>query len=205
MDLLRRRPRGAAAVEPGADLFADVSAGARRVAVTVRRRHRAELVRLHRVLFSDAGEWLASNGPAYTPPGIISRAVRDPLARVSVCADVGDLTDVVAAGGLDGPTAPGMVAVHVSVGGHRRFVEGPRRLSPAEEEGWARAVYGPRSEDAAYYGGHSTEIVPTGIAHFFLFLGPHRNPLPAPPGWVGPLRPITGLGPSAAPARATTR
>ncbi len=180
-------------------MLSDGSAGARRVAATVRRRHRAELIRLHRALFSDAGEWLKTNGPAYTPPGIINRAVRDPLARVSVCADVGDLTDVVAAGGLDGPTAPGMVAVHVSVGGHRRFVEGPRMLSAAEEEGWARAVYGPRSEDAAYYGGHSTEIIPTGIAHFFLFLGPDRTPVPAPRGWVGPLRPITGSTVSAGP------
>lgn len=160
----------------------------------VRRRHRVELADLHRSLFADAGEWLASNGPAYTPPGIIARAVRDPLARVSVCAAVSDLTDVVADGGLEGPTETGMVAVHVSVGGHRRFVEGPRRLSPAEEEGWARAVYGPRSEDAAYYGGHSIEIVRTGLAHFFLFLGSDRTPVPAPPGWVGALRPITALG-----------
>lgn len=113
-----------------------------------------------------------------------------------MCADVGDLTDAAAAGELPGPVDVGTSVVHVSVGGYHRFVEGPRTLSPAEEEGWVRAVYGPQSEDAAYYGGHSTEITPTGIAHFFLFLGPDRTPVPAPHGWaVGPLRPITRPAP----------
>lgn len=193
MGLLGRwRGSGTGEADSADDLFPEVSAAARRVAATVRRRHRVELVELHRALFSEVGERDHDLGPAYIPPGIIARAVRDPLARVSVCADVGDLTDAAAAGELPGPVEAGTSVVHVSVGGHHRFVEGPRTLSPAEEEGWVRAVYGPRSEDAAYYGGHSTEMTPTGIAHFFLFLGPDRSPVPAPPGWaVLPLRPIT--------------
>jgi len=108
--------------------------------------------------------------------------------RVSVAASVSE-ADVA---GTRDPVTAGAVAVHVSVRGRHRVTGRAVALALAEEEGWARAVFGPHWEAAAFYAGHG--IVGSGVwvAHFSLFLGPDRTPVGVRAGWGPPeLQPLT--------------
>jgi len=175
------------------------AAAAREVAVVVRRRQRVELARLHRVLFSGAGERRYGPEPEAPPPAMLGRAVTDGFARVTVAASMFDVADGAARGVAPGPVPAGLVELHVSVVGRHRSLDRLVRLSVVEEQGWARAVFGPAWEDAAYYGGHAAKTQPVPIAHFSLFLDAGRAPTRPPTGW-GPLWPLSA---SAQPADVT--
>lgn len=170
-----------------------VETAAREIAESVRRRQRSELAQLHRALFSEAGEQRLDE--ARIPPGLRGRAVSDRFADISVSASVVDLVDAVTRGLVPGPVDPGLVEVHVSVAGHHRSLPRRVRLPPAEEQGWARAVYGPQWEDGAHYSGHTAGLDPIPLAHFTLFLTAGRTPVGPPVWWQGALRPIIGTGP----------
>ena len=87
----------------------------------------------------------------------------------------------------------------MSVAGHHRTLDRDVGLSAAEEQGWARAVFGPDWEDAAYYVGHAAQFRAVPVAHFSLFLTEARTPTGPPPQWQGSLRPLTGAVASAGP------
>jgi len=168
-----------------------VEAAAREIAAVIRRRERTALATLHRALFSDVGEFRLGIDQRLAPT-VGGRAVSDRFADVSVGASMIDLGDAAARGLMPGPAAPGLVEVHVSVAGHHRTLHRELRLTPAEEQGWARAVFGPDWEDAAYYAGHSATVRPVPVAPFSLFLTAARTPTGPPPQWSGYLRPLTG-------------
>lgn len=101
----------------------------------------------------------------------------------------------------------------MSVRGTHRVAGRTVALALAEERGWARAVFSPRWEDAAFYAGHGTAGSGIWVAHFSLFLGPDRTSEAVPPGgtaraatldWAATpdARPVTGYQP-AAPVRGT--
>lgn len=167
--------------------------------MVVRRRQRVELARLHRVLFSGAGERRYGPEPEAPAPAMLGRAVTDGFARVTVAASMFDVADGAARGVVPGPVPAGLVELHVSVVGRHRSPDRLVRLSVVEEQGWARAVFGPAWEDAAYYGGHAAKTQPVPIAHFCLFLDAGRAPTRPPTGW-GPLWPLSA---SAQPADVT--
>jgi len=172
-----------------------VAAEARQIAATVRARQRSVLGALQRALFRDAGEHRlgVNDHPACTVRG---RAVSDRFANVTVAASMIDIGDAVARGVMPGPEVPGLVEIHVSVAGQHRTLDRDVKLPGAEEQGWARAVFGPQWEDAAYYAGHTARLRVVPVAHFSLFLTGARVPTGPPPQWVDHLRPLTGATPA---------
>lgn len=168
-----------------------VEVAAREIAAVVRRRERTALATLHRALFSNVGEFRIGIDQRLAPT-IGGRAVSDRFTDVSVAASMIDISDAVDRGVMPGPAVPGLVELHVSVAGHHRTLEREMRLEPAEEQGWARAVFGPEWEDAAYYAGHSATYRSIPVAHFSLFLTAARIPTDPPRLWDGHLRRLTG-------------
>ncbi len=176
-----------------ADATVPVQNTGRGIAGVLRERYRTELGLLHRSLFSDSGRIGYGAGRGQLPPAVAGWAVSERSVRVSVAASVGDLGEAVAAGTLSGSVAAGTVEVHVSVRGRHRVTGRAVGLVLAEEEGWARAVFGPRWEDGAFYAGHGTGTGEVVVAHFSLFLDPDRTPVSVPAGWGSPqLQPLTG-------------
>lgn len=98
------------------------------------------------------------------------RAVSDRFANLTVAASMIDIGDAVARGVMPGPEVPGLVEIHVSVAGQHRTLDRDVKLPGAEEQGWARAVFDPQWEDAAYYAGHTARLRVVPVAHFSLFL-----------------------------------
>lgn len=165
------------------------------VAAVVRRQRRSELGTPHRALFSAAAEHHHGRRPSY--PGVIGKAVTDRLARVSVVVSTTDLDEAAAGAGQPPPAEAGVWEIHVSVAGHHRVLPDHQMpLSAGEEEGWARAVFSPAWEDHAYYIGHTSVLDSEPVAHYVLFLGSDRHPVPVPVGRPGPARPVT-TGPRA--------
>jgi len=163
----------------------------REIAGVLRRRYETELGLVHRSLFDHSGRVGYGPGRGQLSPAVAGWAVSDRSVRVSVTASISDLSEA-EAGTLRDPVTVGTVGVHVSVRGRHRVTGRAVALALAEEEGWARAVFGPRWEDAAFYAGHG--IVGSGVwmAHFSLFLGPDRTPVGTPAGWGPPeLQPFT--------------
>lgn len=89
-----------------------------------------------------------------------------------------------------GRSTDAAMVVQVAVVAYRGSRGRRVRLDPVEEEGWARAVFGPGWEDAAYRGGHRLTGDGIGVAVFFLFLTAAGTPTRPPVGWAPPLSPL---------------
>jgi len=159
----------------------------RGIAGVLRRRYQTELGLVHRSLFNDSGQVGYGPGRGQLPPAVAGWAVSDRSVRVTVAASV---SEVDVAGTLPDAVTAATMGVHVSVRGRHRVTG--RAVALAEEEGWARAVFGPHWEAAAFYAGHGTVGSGIWMAHFSLFLGPDRTPVGVPAGWGPPeLQPLT--------------
>jgi len=165
---------------------------AREVAGAVRDQRQADLAMLHKEMFRAPGQYRDGMELA----GVTRQSVTRRWVRVSVVVSTADLDEVAAATGQPAPVESGVREIHVSVGGHHRLFPRHRTgLPAAEEEGWVRAVFGPAWEDSAYYAGHAATGGTHPLAHYVLFLGPDRRPVPVPVDWRRAARAITEPAP----------
>lgn len=150
------------------------------VAAEVRKRHRADLRRLHGELFDGLGE-LSEEPPtvevAEQLPHLQGPAVTDRRSRVTVM--ISRTLDMQGAEGA----APGTGFVWVSVRGSHRMLDRGVRLARQEEDGWARAAFGEQWEGHACRIGEVTRFASGRLpaTHFVLHLDAHRRPVPPAP------------------------